>query len=468
MDESSLIISDHPKATDPFLEAATARLGIRLAAFDGYLYRREPASWRRLEEAEALELMAEFLRLGITLSSRGVAKPLALDAESRRHALRCALDCFRRDPSPWVRSVNGRLVDFADLKRHVSTSEFFIGELNGSETGVRLSEWLADTVRADHVERLLEALAWACFGDPAGITTHAMPFLYGRPRAGKGTVLELLADFAGPFTGQISAFSDYDFAYQGLQRVALAICADYTPEQSGELHRDLLTFAAQEPLTIQRKNQPAITRRAPRVVLASNTDRGFRDVTGAMSGRLQVIEFRHSHSGAEDPELLTRLRRDLPSFGFMLAAAHARFCARKRFSVSNRASCEAAGVFGDGQQLTEFLSHCETGGDYPDWQCPSPRELQLVLKALADANCQRPMPVTALLKALERRGVSLVQARDGDVRRRVVRGLRPLALAEADRDTPWAAAVSGTTVREGRMAFQNDKPSVTTKTIEEV
>ena len=449
------LISDFPNPQVEYLRAAANLLGLELASFDGCVYRRNNLDWDKLDAPQLEELTRELLAVGVTISGRGIAKPLPNNTAAVEVVTKTVLSAFARKPELSVVALNGRLVDLRDVRRRVPSATFFLTSLSGTEDPTELNAWLTSVV-GEHRQALLEALAWALLGDGEDFDTQAVVLLYGASRAGKGTMLRLFQAVAGPAAGIINSDWDNAFRFGKLGHCSCAISAEYFPQrETGEFHSDILTFGAGEPITINDKNvKPFVRPVAPRLILAAN-DRGFRDpVAGAMSGRLQTILFPHSHAGSPDNELFHRLKASAPALALLLAGAWQEFLKRKKFLRPNQETTLAAGVFGDGLLLTSLLEHCEVAPDCPDWQCPTPAQLKTVLdESLKQGGFTKGLPIASLLKTLERKGVKQTRVRyKHHPRRRVVLGLRPLPVAELESDSPWKV-LGILATHEGRLVF---------------
>jgi putative DNA primase/helicase len=149
-------------------------------------------------------------------------------------------------------------------------------------------------------------------------------FLWGRPRSGKGTILNIEAELVGR---RNVAFPKIEtlagrFGLQGLISKSSAQVTDMNCEDQKQLSAaatNLNGISGEDGQTIERKG---ITdwngKLGTRFTLAGNTLPNFRSHTGAMATRLLIIPFDVSFIGREDRVLKGKLEAELP--GIMLWA----------------------------------------------------------------------------------------------------------------------------------------------------
>jgi putative DNA primase/helicase len=132
-----------------------------------------------------------------------------------------------------------------------------------------------------------------------------------------------LSDLAGPF------------GLQPLLGKSLAVISDARlsgrSDQAVIVQR-LLSVSGEDALSVQRKNLPAVTTRLPtRLMIATNELPSLRDASGALTGRLLVLQLRRSFLGQEDTGLLDRLLPELPGILLWAVAGLCRLRQRGRF-----------------------------------------------------------------------------------------------------------------------------------------
>lgn len=147
---------------------------------------------------------------------------------------------------------------------------------------------------------------------------HRMLMIVGPPRAGKGTIREIITRLVGVNNvgaPTLSQLADR-FGLSPLMGKSVAMIAD--ARLSGRPDRDaiserLLSITGGDPQTIDRKNREQIDITLPtRFVLFSNEVPRLPDSSGAIMTRLCMIGLRHSFVGREDRGLLPRLLTELP------------------------------------------------------------------------------------------------------------------------------------------------------------
>lgn len=151
------------------------------------------------------------------------------------------------------------------------------------------------------------------------ISLHRMLMIVGPPRAGKGTIREIIARLVGvnnviaPTLGELAE----TFGLEPLIGKTVAMIAD--ARLSGRPDREaiserLLSITGGDPQTINRKNRQKITvNLSARFVLFSNEVPRLPDSSGAIMTRLCMIGLNRSFVGREDRGLLARLLTELPS-----------------------------------------------------------------------------------------------------------------------------------------------------------
>jgi putative DNA primase/helicase len=144
--------------------------------------------------------------------------------------------------------------------------------------------------------------------------------LLGPPRAGKGTLLNLIgAIFGEQATSFKVASLDQNFSMQSMLGKTIAYDPDVRRASSmfkseGQMVERLLSISAHDIQVIPRKNQTDIVTALPaRLLLAANPPFGLTDVGGALATRFVILTFPRSFLGQEDLGLGGRLAREIPS-----------------------------------------------------------------------------------------------------------------------------------------------------------
>ena len=232
--------------------------------------------------------------------------------------------------------------------------------------------WLKDAVGNDAADWLQLAVGYSITGHTS---EEVLFYLYGAPRSGKGTFTEtLLALLGSPLAKEIT------FATFTAQRVGDTQNFDLAPLKPCRL------VAASESNTYERFNEAkvkAITggnqiycafkhkthfgyRPQFKVWLSSNQPANADPDDDAVWGRLRMIEFPHSHLGAEDKRLKQRMRSRAVLEGVLAwaVAGAMRWYALGSAGLSEPASSVAlkAQQRGDLDNVGAWLEECTTQG----------------------------------------------------------------------------------------------------------
>lgn len=150
------------------------------------------------------------------------------------------------------------------------------------------------------------------------IGLHRMLMIVGPPRAGKGTIREIITRLVGANNVTAPTLSQLAerFGLQPLMGKTVAMIAD--ARLSGRPDRDaiserLLSITGGDPQNIDRKNrEPIEVTLNTRFVLFSNEIPRLPDSSGAIMTRLCMIGLNNSFVGREDRGLLARILPELP------------------------------------------------------------------------------------------------------------------------------------------------------------
>lgn len=144
--------------------------------------------------------------------------------------------------------------------------------------------------------------------------------LLGPPRAGKGTLLNLIGAIFGDQAGAFKvARLDQEFAMQSMLGKSVVYDPDVRRASSmfkseGQMVERLLSLSAHDVQVIPRKGLTDVIAALPaRLLLAANPPLGLSDSGGALASRFVILTFPRSFLGAEDSNLGERLAREIPS-----------------------------------------------------------------------------------------------------------------------------------------------------------
>ncbi len=140
----------------------------------------------------------------------------------------------------------------------------------------------------------------------------------GPPRAGKGTILRMLANLVGDRNSiwfKLKRLIDR-FSIRALVDKQLAIFPDAKMPQgdAAEIYETLISIVGEDAQTIEGKNKD-VEHSAflpTRILIACNGIPHMWDDSGALAARLLVLPFRMCFAGREDIELEDRLATELP------------------------------------------------------------------------------------------------------------------------------------------------------------
>jgi putative DNA primase/helicase len=174
---------------------------------------------------------------------------------------------------------------------------------------------------------------------------HKILGLYGVPRGGKGTVLRVMAAILGPGGSATIGLSQLCTQF-GIQSI-IGRRAVFIPDLEVVRKADLQT-GVERLRSYSGGDSPAVPRKflsdfeGPVRVqfwLAFNSlpELGDNDGSGALASRLQLIVFRRSFAGREDPDLEPALLQELPGILLFALDGWRRLNARGRFKTPESA-----------------------------------------------------------------------------------------------------------------------------------
>ena len=168
----------------------------------------------------------------------------------------------------------------------------------------------------DRFALLQEFFGYVVSGD---ISLQKLMLLLGLPRSGKGTTASVLQAVIGHENS--SAFDLHRlidrFSLAGLVNKSLAVVGEVELGSSRDRARileKLKSITGNDPQIIERKGvdlQHSCVLPC-RWLLAANSMPQFHDASGAAASRLLIINFTKTFAGSEDPQLLDKLKTELP------------------------------------------------------------------------------------------------------------------------------------------------------------
>ena len=189
--------------------------------------------------------------------------------------------------------------------------------------------------------------------------------LVGPPRAGKGTLLNLIhaifRDQCGPFK---VASLDGQFNMQGM--LGKSVCFDPDVRRAGSMFKSegqiverLLSISAHDVQNIPRKNQQDVhVALGARLLLAANPPFGLTDVGGALASRFIILRFPRSFLGAEDRALGDRLAAEIPAIIALALDGLDQLNVVGRFIEPASSADERASIERGQNPMVAFLEEC--------------------------------------------------------------------------------------------------------------
>jgi putative DNA primase/helicase len=188
--------------------------------------------------------------------------------------------------------------------------------------------------------------------------------MIGPKRSGKGTIARVQCAIVGKqnVAGPTLASLGTNFGLSPLVGKSLAIISDARlggRTDSQIVVEQLLRISGEDPLTIDRKYREQVTCTLPtRLMLLSNELPRLRDPSGALAGRMILLQMRESFYGREDRALTDKLLAELPGILLWAIEGWRRLRERQRFSQPDSA-LELLGELHDlTSPLAEFLRDC--------------------------------------------------------------------------------------------------------------
>lgn len=187
--------------------------------------------------------------------------------------------------------------------------------------------------------------------------------LIGPKRSGKGTIGRVIHALIGSanISGPTLASLTQQFGLQPLIGKLVALIAD--ARAPGRDHQTiverLLMMSGEDLITIDRKNVEAwIGHLSARIVMLTNEALQLGDASGALVGRLIVLQMRRSFFGKEDRMLTSRLLAELPGIFNWALAGRERLYARGHFVQPASAQEMVEEMHDLNSPIADFLNRC--------------------------------------------------------------------------------------------------------------
>jgi putative DNA primase/helicase len=175
--------------------------------------------------------------------------------------------------------------------------------------------WLNSIFAPDDVELLRQ---WIGYLMSKRTDLQKMLVVIGPPRSGKGTILWMMEELLGP--GSTASIARFDlltatFGMQPLIGTSLTVMPDvrWSTKEAADAVPALLSVSGEDIQDVHRKNMKVWRGRLDtRFVIASNDTPALTDASGALAGRMLMIEMHQSFLGREDPYLKSKIKPELP------------------------------------------------------------------------------------------------------------------------------------------------------------
>jgi putative DNA primase/helicase len=193
---------------------------------------------------------------------------------------------------------------------------------------------------------------------------HKILLMVGVPRAGKGTIWDILRGVVGvEATAGFTLFQfTRDFGLAPLVDRMVAYCGEVELKGSHEKDRILAmlkNISGEDILHIDRKYQEGLHLVLPtRLVIACNEMPSFYETGGAFSSRLLLLQFNRSFAGHEDYALKDKLRTELAGISNWALEGLRRLRANGRFSEPTAMIQAIQGFKRDSSPTLAFIQDC--------------------------------------------------------------------------------------------------------------
>jgi len=182
------------------------------------------------------------------------------------------------------------------------------------------------------------------------MSQHKILTITGPRRSGKSTIARVLRELLGPSTvasPKIRTLNS-EFGLWGLLDKKLAILPDATLSRSSEqLEEVLKCLSGEDAVDIQRKGLPPLTGIClpTRILIIANEMPAFKDVSGALKGRIMPLSTSRSFYGEENQALTEELIDELPGILNWAIKGWRKLKKRGRFDQPKQSNGRSNGKF---------------------------------------------------------------------------------------------------------------------------
>lgn len=202
-----------------------------------------------------------------------------------------------------------------------------------------LNELFEDDPRA--IEQLQMWFGYCLTSDTS---QQKMLLIVGPKRSGKGTLCSVLSDLIGRenVASQTGSGLATPFGLWPLYGKSLCILPDARfggrADQQQIVVERLLSISGEDPLPVERKFlKTIVTKLTTKLLVTTNETPALRESSGALIGRMIVLQLRRSFFGREDRYLKNALRKELPGILNWAIAGWGMLAERGRFTQPDSA-----------------------------------------------------------------------------------------------------------------------------------
>lgn len=182
------------------------------------------------------------------------------------------------------------------------------------------TEWLRFLAELwpDDAESVEALQTWFGYFLSADSRHQKILFLLGPKRSGKGTIARVLRELIGPsnVAGPTLGGLGTNFGLSPLLGKSVAIVSDAVLSgrtDAAVIVERLKAVSGEDAITVDRKHRDPLTVKLPtRFAIMANELPKLGDASGALAGRLILLQLTRSWYGREDHHLFDRLRQELP------------------------------------------------------------------------------------------------------------------------------------------------------------
>lgn len=291
-----------------------------------------------------------------------------------------------------------------DFKLQKATPHFFSlacypYEFNPNATCAVWREFL-DKIFADDPAKITLLQEWFGYNLIPDNSHEKFMMLLGPPRAGKGTILDILAYILGEDQVLATSFRDYTrrfaiFPFLGKLAAIIGDVSVGTNYDATQALNLLKRITGNDAIMIERKGRDitqTCVKLYARFTMAANVMPRLPDFARTIESRMLIIQFLTSYAGREDITLKTRLKMEAPGILLWALEGLQRLLRNRDFTLPATHTQVLRQVRGEITPFAEFISDCCSLGAGPEYFITSDW-LYECWKQWAVKNGERPQTV---------------------------------------------------------------------------